>query len=114
MQLMEPKFNKKSSKSNQKYEKIKKKPLKNKSQKKSKIKMIKDTFGCCKDGACPKCGLFHFNCFCCFASCPIHGRPMVYKNLNKKAENYNINNVNIINNYNNEIIFKNINDISFG
>ena len=41
-------------------------------------------------------------------------RPMVYKNLNKKTENYNINNVNIINNVNNEIIFKNINDISFG
>ncbi len=97
---MEPKFTKKSSKSNKKYEKMKKKSSKNKSQKKSKIKMIKDSFGCYKEGACPKCGLFHFNYSCCFASCPIHGRPMVYKNINKKNENNNINNLDNVNNLN--------------
>ena len=107
---MEPINNKKRTHSNQKNLKMKKEPLKNKSQKKSKIKMKKDTFGCSKGGACPKCGCFHFNCFCCYGSCPIHGHPMMNNNINKINENNNINNINNINIFKN---LKNINDISF-
>ena len=112
---MEPINNKKRAYSNQKNVKMKKEPLKNKSQKKSKIKMKKDTFGCSKGGACPKCGLFHSYCFCCYGSCPIHGRPMIYNNVNKITINNNINikNINNVNNVNNAISFKNKNDLSF-
>ena len=107
---MEPINIKKRPYSNQKNEKMEKEPLENKCTKKSKIKMKKDTFGCSKGGACPKCGCFHFNCFCCYGSCPIHGHPMMNNNLNKITENNNINNINNVNNFNN---LKNINDISF-
>ena len=107
---MEPKNTQKRAQTNPKNKKMKKEPLKNKSKKKSQIKMKKDTFGCFKGGSCPKCGLFHFNCFCCFGSCPIHGHQMMCDNINKKTENNNINNVNNINNLKN---FKNINDFSF-
>ena len=112
---MEPKKVKKRPQSNKKFEIKKKEPFKNKNKAKSQIKMKKDTFGCYKSGACPKCGLFHSNCFCCYGSCPIHGRPMIYNNVNKITvnNNNNIKNINNVNNVNNVISFKNKNDISF-
>ena len=112
---MEPKKTKKRPQSNQKFEIKKKEPVKKKIKTKSQIKMKKDTFGCYKSGACPKCGLFHSYCFCCYGSCPIHGRPMIFNNVNKITINNNINikNINNVNNVNNAISFKNKNDLSF-